>query len=130
MPPLIEVFLLDHTATATHLTGVLRRDKQNVGTGALCLARTDLLELSPTSIMDTLIQASFGTCSIGQVVPGCFILFGLWSLAHIRWSQLFKHDGLICAHQLTGLFVMEVFPLITDVPVSLAYLLCGPPASL
>jgi len=59
MPSLRSCFLDNRTTATTHLTGVLGGDKQDARTGACCLALSDLLELSPTSIENTLVQTSF-----------------------------------------------------------------------
>jgi len=83
------------------------------------------LELSPTSVKDTFVQASFRTGSVWEVLPGGLILFGLGPLAHIRGSQLFKDHGLVLGDQLASLFVVEIFPLITNMSVSLADSLRG-----
>src|SRR3989442_14242967 len=59
------------------------------------------------------------------VLPGFLILLGLWPLAHVGRLKLFKHNGLVLRDQLASFFVMKIFPLVTDMPMSLADVLCG-----
>src|SRR5258707_12410863 len=90
MPALLQVFGNHHPTLTTALAGILGVDFENASAGTLSLALADPHKLPPSCIVNTFIQASFGTGPIGQILPRRFILFRFGPPAHIGGVLLFK----------------------------------------
>jgi hypothetical protein len=88
------------------------------------------LELLPSSIENTFIQASFRTPPIGQVLSGSLILFRFGPFAHVGRLKLFKNYGLVVVYQIAGFLVVKVLPLVTNMSMVLANQLGGFSAAL
>jgi hypothetical protein len=80
--------------------------------------------LPPTGIQDALIQSTFCTCPIGQVLA-VLILLGLGAFRDIGDLKVFQNDELMFVYQLPGLFVVEVSTLARYLAMRFCYSMDG-----
>src|SRR6266536_2071804 len=120
MRPLTEIFVWPFFQTrAADLAGLVGVHQHDGGMpGTLSLGTHHLYEGSPTSILETFIQATFSGCPIRQEIP-LSVLLRLGTPAHVLWAQILKSDRLIALPQDARLFVQEVLPLVSYLTVAL-----------
>lgn len=122
MSPLTETFVwpfaLAPAAQLASLVGVHEQDGDM--RGALSLRIHHPGECRPPSIVNTLIQTSFGRCPVGQKRSLRGILFWFGTPAHIPGFEVLKDDRLVTVHQNTSFFVQKVLSLVADMAVASA----------
>jgi hypothetical protein len=120
-----EIFMLTFLmAGAADLAGLAWVHLHDGDTGAFCLVLHQLYEVSPPSIKYRLVQTALCGCPVGQVFA-ILILLRFWLAHHIVHREVLKDDGLKGFNQYSGLFMMEVLPLVTYLLMSLGYGLDG-----
>src|SRR5258707_2333516 len=122
MPALLQVFGNHHPTLTTALAGILGVDFENASAGTLSLALADPHKLPPSCIVNTFIQASFGTGPIGQILPRRFILFRFGPPAHIGGFWIFQKNKRITPGKISGLLLGEKAALGSNVSVERAHL--------